>query len=65
MDRRSKPSPRLEPLPVGHSPELTAHFEAVSKNLGFVPNSVLTMQRKPNTAFVGLAWCSSRWCCCR
>ena len=47
MHVRVKSSPRLEPLPVGHSPELKAHFEAVSKNLGFVPNSVLIMQRKP------------------
>src|SRR5438128_10151919 len=47
MDRRAKPSPRLEPLPVDHSPELKEHFEAVGKNLGFVPNSILIMQRKP------------------
>ena len=47
MDRRAKPSPRLKPLPVDHSPELKEHLEAVGKNLGFVPNSVLIMQRKP------------------
>ena len=47
MDRRAKPSPRLEPLPADHSPGLQEHFEAVGKNLGFVPNSMLIMQRKP------------------
>jgi uncharacterized peroxidase-related enzyme len=47
MDRQARPSPRLEPLPVDHSSELKEHFEAVGKNLGFVPDSVLIMQRKP------------------
>ena len=47
MDRQARPSPRLEPLPVDHSRELKEHFEAVGKNIGFVPNSVLIMQRKP------------------
>jgi len=47
MDHKIKPSPRLQPLPVEHTPELRTHFEAVGKNLGFVPNSVLIMQRKP------------------
>lgn len=47
MNPRAKPSPRLEPLPIGQTPELKEHFEAVGKNLGFVPNSVLIMQRKP------------------
>ena len=47
MHRRARPSPRLQPLPANHSPELGEHFEAVGKNLGFVPNSMLIMQRKP------------------
>src|SRR5215471_8785929 len=47
MDVGVKQSPRLEPLPVDYTPELKEHFEAVGKNLGFVPNSVLIMQRKP------------------
>jgi uncharacterized peroxidase-related enzyme len=57
MDRRARPSPRLEPLPVDHTPELKEHFEAVGKNLGFVPNSLLIMQRKPKMvkAFAQLA----------
>src|SRR5216684_3661350 len=47
MEQKAKPSPRLEPLPASHSPELKENFAAVAKNLGFVPNSLLIMQRKP------------------
>jgi alkylhydroperoxidase family enzyme len=47
MEQRVKPSPRLRPLPASHTPELGPTFEAVAKNLGFVPNSMLIMQRKP------------------
>jgi uncharacterized peroxidase-related enzyme len=47
MDRATTQSPRLAPLPAEHSPQLRVHFEAVGKNLGFVPNSLLIMQRKP------------------
>jgi alkylhydroperoxidase family enzyme len=38
---------RLPPLPIEHTPELKDHFEFFVGTLGFVPNSVLTMQRKP------------------
>ena len=38
---------RLTPLPVDHSPELKERFAFFEKTLGFVPNSLLTMQRKP------------------
>lgn len=48
MDRN--PSPRLDPLPPEHSPELKEEFDSFFKTLGFVPNSVLTMQRKPKLA---------------
>jgi uncharacterized peroxidase-related enzyme len=34
-------------LPPEHSPELKAAFEVYRKSLGFVPNSMLIMQRKP------------------
>lgn len=47
MDRRTPPSPRLAPLPESHSPELRENFEFSKKSLGFVPNSMLIMQRKP------------------
>jgi alkylhydroperoxidase family enzyme len=38
---------RLAPLPIEHTPELKEHFNFFVGTLGFVPNSVLTMQRKP------------------
>jgi uncharacterized peroxidase-related enzyme len=47
MDQRTKPRPRLSPLPADHRPELADAFEVYRKSLGFVPNSVLIMQRKP------------------
>src|SRR6185503_8259958 len=55
MDAKTK-SPRLDPLPPEHSPELKAEFDSFLKSLGFVPNSVLTMQRKPKLvrAFVAM-----------
>jgi alkylhydroperoxidase family enzyme len=51
-----KPSARVGPLPPEHSPELKDQFDSFFKSLGFVPNSVLTMQRKPKLvrAFVAL-----------
>ena len=39
--------PRLDPLPYDHTPELASHFDFFLGTLGFVPNSVLTMQRRP------------------
>jgi uncharacterized peroxidase-related enzyme len=50
MDQRTMSSPRLMPLPPEHSPELQDQFEAMRKNLGFIPNSILIMQRKPKLA---------------
>ena len=38
---------RLSPLPLECSPELSEHFNFFIGTLGFVPNSVLTMQRRP------------------
>ena len=38
---------RLKPLPVDHAPELADRFAFFERTLGFVPNSLLTMQRKP------------------
>jgi len=43
-------SPRLDPLPVETTPEMKEEFDSFFKTLGFVPNSVLTMQRKPKLA---------------
>lgn len=50
MDQRTRPSPRIEPLPPEYSPALKEQFESMRKNLGFVPNSILIMQRKPKLA---------------
>jgi uncharacterized peroxidase-related enzyme len=38
---------RLQPLPPETTPELKSHFDFFLGTLGFTPNSVLTMQRKP------------------
>lgn len=37
----------LEPLPRDSSPELEAVFDAYEESMGFLPNSLLIMQRKP------------------
>ena len=37
----------MEPLPTETTPELQADFAIFEKILGFVPNSLLTMQRQP------------------
>lgn len=47
MDQRTRPAPRLAPLPPEHTPELAEQFEASRKRMGFIPNSQLIMQRKP------------------
>jgi uncharacterized peroxidase-related enzyme len=39
--------PHIDPLPFDTTPELADHFNFFLTTLGFVPNSVLTMQRKP------------------
>jgi len=50
MDQKTRPSPRLAPLPPEHTPELKEQLELMRRNLGFVPNSILIMQRKPKLA---------------
>ena len=50
MDERTKPSPRIAPLPPAHTPELEGELESMRRNLGFIPNSVLIMQRQPRMA---------------
>jgi len=47
MDQRTRPAPRLAPLPPEHTPELKEQFEMSRKRMGFIPNSQLIMQRKP------------------
>lgn len=43
---------RLPPLPPETTPDLKPHFDFLLGTLGFTPNSVLTMQRKPRLAQV-------------
>jgi uncharacterized peroxidase-related enzyme len=50
MDQSVTLPPRIAPLPIEHSPELKEQFEAMRRNLGFVPNSILIMQRVPKLA---------------
>lgn len=38
---------RLAALPIDAMPDLAESFDRYRKSLGFVPNSVLIMQRKP------------------
>ena len=40
----------LEPLPIDASPELAEEFAFFERTLGFVPNSLLTMARRPSLA---------------
>jgi len=53
--------PRLDPLPPGHAPELADQFASFLKTLGFVPNSVLTMQRKPALVRAFVAMQAAIW----
>jgi uncharacterized peroxidase-related enzyme len=41
---------RLDPLPIGSSPELAEDFAFFERTLGFVPNSLLTMAHRPGLA---------------
>jgi uncharacterized peroxidase-related enzyme len=47
MDQEARPTPRLAPLTPEHTPELREQFDAARKRMGFVPNSILIMQRNP------------------
>ena len=42
--------PLVEPLPIDHSPEVARVATFFNETLGFPPNSVLTMQRRPELA---------------
>jgi uncharacterized peroxidase-related enzyme len=55
--KNALPEPRLAPLPADTHPQLAASFQTYIRALGFIPNSVLIMQRKPKLvqALAGLA----------
>ena len=61
MDQKVRPAPRLAPLPAGHTPELKEQFETMRRNLGFVPNSILIMQRRPKMAKAFAQMTASVW----
>jgi len=47
MRRNDLPEPRLAPLPHDHDSELAEYFAKLEKRNGYLPNSQLTMQRRP------------------
>lgn len=47
MSQSTARSPRLAPLPADHTAELKDEFATTAKSMGFIPNSMLIMQRKP------------------
>jgi len=47
MKQTGRTDPRLPALPADANPDLKDAFQTYVKMLGFVPNSVLIMQRKP------------------
>jgi uncharacterized peroxidase-related enzyme len=61
VDQRTTPAARIAPLPPEHSPELREQFESMKKNLGFVPNSILIMQRVPKLAKALAALTGAIW----
>jgi len=56
MRQSDLPEPRLAPLPPDHDPELADYFAQLQRRQGYLPNSQLTMQRRPKLlrAFAGL-----------
>jgi uncharacterized peroxidase-related enzyme len=50
MDMKTRHAARIAPLPPEHTPELADAFEGMRRNLGFIPNSMLILQRKPKIA---------------
>lgn len=53
--------PRIEPQEKASTPELEAEFEVYRKGLGFVPNSVLILQRRPKVARALAQLASAVW----
>ena len=47
MRRNDLPEPRLSPLPPDSNPDLAEYFAKLAARNGYLPNSQLTMQRRP------------------
>jgi uncharacterized peroxidase-related enzyme len=54
-------SARIEPLPVDHNPDLKEAFAAYTRSLGFIPNSMLILQRKPKIVKAMAQLAASIW----
>jgi uncharacterized peroxidase-related enzyme len=61
MDQRTRPAPRLAPLPIEHTADLKDQFDSARKRMGFVPNSMLIMQRKPKMTKAYAALSAAIW----
>jgi uncharacterized peroxidase-related enzyme len=61
MDQRARPAPRLAPLPPEHTPELKEQFEVTRKRMGYVPNALLIMQRRPKMVQGYVALAAAIW----
>jgi uncharacterized peroxidase-related enzyme len=61
MDQKTMPAPRLAPLSRAQAPELKAEFDATEKRMGFLPNSVLIMARKPKMVKAFQAMSAAIW----
>lgn len=61
MDQSALPAPRLAPLPPETTPELKEQFDATEKRMGFIPNSMLIMQRDPKLTRAYAALSAAIW----
>lgn len=53
--------PRIEPLPAETTPDLADAFATYTRTLGFIPNSVLIMQRRPKMVKALAALAATIW----
>ena len=61
MDQKTMPSARLAPLTKDDLPELKAELDAAEKRMGFIPNSLLIMGRRPKMVKGFQALSASVW----
>ena len=61
MDQKTMPAARLAPLRKDELPELKTELDAAERRMGFIPNSVLIMGRKPKMVKGFQALSASVW----
>jgi uncharacterized peroxidase-related enzyme len=61
MEQKTRPAPRLAPLPPEHAPELREPFETTRIRMGYIPNALLIMQRKPKMVQGYVALAAAIW----